>query len=74
MIRKKLRNKIPAGAELDQDTELEGLGLSSLQIADVVFALEDRFEFEFELERALAMKTVGDIVTVANQALSEHQA
>lgn len=74
ILRKKLRNKLPAGFVLDADTDLEVIGLSSLQIADVVFAIEDAYDFEFDLERAMGIRTVGDIVTVVNETLSEHHA
>lgn len=74
VLQRKLRNKLPAGFVLDADTDLEVIGLSSLQIADIVFALEDAYDFEFDLERAMAIRTVADIVAVANEALSELRA
>ncbi|MGI8335645.1 acyl carrier protein [Actinomadura scrupuli] len=75
MIRKKLRNKLPSHLDLTADTELDRLGLSSLQVADIVFAIEDEHDFEFDLAKALGITTIGEIVTVANEALAEfHQA
>ncbi|WP_207935729.1 phosphopantetheine-binding protein [Actinomadura sp. KC216] len=72
MIRKKLRNKLPEDVELNGETELDGLGLSSLQIADIVFSLEDKYDFEFDLHEALGITTISGIVEVANEALSEY--
>jgi acyl carrier protein len=72
MIRKKLRNRLPDDVELSADTEIDRLGLSSLQIADIVFSLEDKYDFEFDLNLAMGITTIGEIVDVANQALSEY--
>ncbi|MBO2448577.1 acyl carrier protein [Actinomadura barringtoniae] len=74
MIKKKLRNKLPDGVELNADTEIDRLGLSSLQIADIVFSLEDKYDFEFDLNQALGITTISGIVEVANEALSEYSA
>lgn len=52
LVRQQLRNKVPAGVELRDDTKLENLGLSSLQISDIVFTLEERHDFEFDADRA----------------------
>jgi acyl carrier protein len=74
MIRKKMRRKLPDDIVLTADTELDNLGLSSLQIADIVFALEDKFDFEFDLDRTFGIKTIGEVVMLVNEMLSEFQA
>lgn len=73
IIRKRMRNKLPDSLVLDGDTEVDRLGLSSLQIADIVFTIEDSYDFEFDLERAFNAVTVKDIVDVINDTLSEFQ-
>jgi len=69
-IRKEMR--VDGSAEqvrIDESTTLEDLGLSSLQIADIVFGLEEDFNFEFDEERAASAKTLGELVALANEML-----
>ncbi len=69
LIRKSMRGKLPADAVLDASTNLKDLGLSSLQISEIVFTLEDEHEVEFDAARAANALTLGDVVVVANAAL-----
>ncbi|MBO0879806.1 MAG: acyl carrier protein [Mycobacterium sp.] len=73
LIRRKLRNKLPDGLELNEETPLDALGLSSLQISDIVFTIEDRHGFEFDASRAAGIQTVGDIVALANEMVMTTQ-
>ncbi|AKG43036.1 Acyl carrier protein [Streptomyces sp. enrichment culture] len=50
---------------LNADTEFETVGLSSLQIADIVYAIEDEVGIEFDPGQAANVKTVGDLVELA---------
>lgn len=60
---------IAAKAEVDPDsittqTELETLDIQSLDLAEVIFELEDAFDIEIEMNAASAfdtLKTVGDV-------------
>lgn len=60
---------IAAKAEVDastitNDTELETLDIQSLDLAEVIFELEDAFDIEIEMNAASAfdsLKTVGDV-------------
>jgi len=70
LVRQQLRNKVPAGVELLDDTKLENLGLSSLQISDIVFTLEERHDFEFDADRAADASTIGEIVALANETVA----
>ena len=40
LIRGELRGALPPGVTLDESTQLEDLGLSSLQVSEIVFTLE----------------------------------
>ncbi|MEU5884321.1 acyl carrier protein [Spirillospora sp. NPDC047279] len=71
LIQRKLRNRLPDGLELNGDTRLDQLGLSSLQISDIVFTIEDRHGFEFDPARAAGIQTVGDILALANEMLAD---
>ncbi|ROO90828.1 acyl carrier protein [Actinocorallia herbida] len=72
MVRKKLRNKLPADYEITGESDLDELGLSSLQVADIIFALEDKYEFEFDLAKALGIVSIKDVVAAANEAIAEY--
>lgn len=60
---------IAAKAEVDPasitaETELETLDIQSLDLAEVIFELEDAFDIEIEMNAASAfdsLKTVGDV-------------
>lgn len=60
-------------SEITSDTELSTIDIQSLELAEVIFDLEDEFDIEIELNAADAweqLKTVGD-VTSAVRALVE---
>jgi acyl carrier protein len=69
LIRQELRGELPQGVTLDADTRLDDLGLSSLQISDIVFTLEEQHEFEFDAARAADVKVLGELVALANEAI-----
>lgn len=68
LVRRELRGK-SAEVMIDESTRLEDLGLSSLQIAEIVFSLEEEHEIEFDAARAADVVTMGDLVGLANEAL-----
>ena len=70
LIRREMRGKLPAGTTIDEHTEMNELGLSSLQIAEIVFTLEEEHEVEFDPARAADARTLGDLVALGNDALS----
>lgn len=69
LIRERLRGKVPADATIGPGTVLKDLGLSSLQLADIVFTLEERHGVEFDVSKAADVKTVGQMIELANEAL-----
>jgi len=68
LIRREARGKMPA-VELTSQTRLEDLSLSSLQVAEIVYSLEEDHEVEFDESRAAEIETLGDVVTLANEAI-----
>lgn len=68
LVRRELRGK-SAGVILDESTKLEDLGLSSLQVAEIIFSLEEEHEIEFDAARAADAATLGDLVALAHDAL-----
>ncbi|MET8091552.1 acyl carrier protein [Micromonospora sp. NPDC005220] len=57
-----------AGPTVDGQSVLRDLGLSSLEIADMVYSLEDQLGVEFDPAEAADVLTVADLVQLANAA------
>lgn len=52
-------------AEVNRDTQLDEIGISSLELTEVVMDLEEMFGIEVDLNAAEAwdsLKTVGDVI------------
>jgi acyl carrier protein len=70
MIRNELRGKLPEDTVIDENTGLGDLGLSSLQIAEIVFELEEEHGVEFDAAKAADAKTLGDLIKLGNLAIA----
>lgn len=68
LIRRELRGKLPASRAIDESTKLDDLGMSSLQVSEVIFSLEEDHGFEFDPARAADVKTIGDVISLANES------
>ncbi|MGK5533659.1 acyl carrier protein [Streptomyces sp. URMC 129] len=64
LIAKKLGSKADSFT-LNENTTFDEVGLSSLQIADIVYTIEDDLDIQFDPSRAASVKTVGDLVALA---------
>ncbi|MFC4376073.1 acyl carrier protein [Nocardia halotolerans] len=71
LIRRQMRGKQSKDIVIDETSELRDLGLSSLQIAEVVFSLEEEHELEFDPARSADAKTLGDLIRLGNEALTD---
>lgn len=69
LIRAELRGKLPKDVQIDESTRLDELGMSSLQISEVVFTLEDEHGVEFDPARAANAQTLGDLLSLGNAVL-----
>jgi acyl carrier protein len=69
-VRREMRGKLPASKVIDSDTRLDDLGMSSLQVSEVIFSLEEDHGFEFDAARAADVQTVGEVVALANESLA----
>ena len=49
-------------ANLTPDTTFADLNADSLELFQIIMALEERFEIEFDNDRAESIKTVGDVL------------
>jgi acyl carrier protein len=71
LIRREMRGKRAKETAIDESTCLKDLGLSSLQIAEIVFTLEEKHGVEFDPARAANAQTLGDLVALANAAFTD---
>lgn len=70
MVRRQLGGRLPSDADIRADTELDELGLSSLQISDIIFSIEEELGIEFDSADAADITTVGGLVELANATKS----
>lgn len=57
----KIVKKFIKGKEITPESKLKELGLDSLDIADILAAIEEEFGFEFEDEEMYSISTVEDL-------------
>ena len=69
-VRREMRGKLAADKVIDSETRLDDLGMSSLQVSEVIFSLEEDHGFEFDAARAADVTTVGEVVALANESLA----
>lgn len=69
LIRQEMRGKLPADVRIDENTRLDELGLSSLQVSEIVFTLEDEHGVEFDPAKAAEAQTLGDLLALTNEVL-----
>ena len=69
LIRQEMRGKLPVDVTIDATTRLDELGLSSLQVSEIVFTLEDEHGVEFDPAKAAEAQTLGDLLTLTNEVL-----
>ncbi len=62
--------KNPEDISMDKSL-LDDLGLDSLDIFDLICALEDEYGFHFERQMESSINTVGDVVTQIEAYLSQ---
>jgi acyl carrier protein len=71
LIRQEMRGKLPKDVEITESTRLDELGLSSLQVSEIVFTLEDEHGVEFDPAKAADAQTLGDLLALSNEVLEE---
>lgn len=68
-----LGKRRPAGAQFDADTSMEAVGLSSLDVTEIYFEIEERVGIELDPAAASDVKTIGDLVDVVNGLVAKHE-
>jgi acyl carrier protein len=71
LVRRELRGKLATDKVIDENTRLDDLGLSSLQVSEVIFTLEEDYGFEFDAAKAADARTVGEVLALANESLAQ---
>ncbi|WP_197043703.1 acyl carrier protein [Saccharothrix sp. NRRL B-16314] len=71
LIKREMRGKRTKDVVIDDTAVLRDLGLSSLQVAEIIFSLEETHGVEFDPEQAANARTLGDLIALGNAALSE---
>jgi acyl carrier protein len=69
LIRQEMRGKLPKDVQIGESTRLDELGLSSLQVSEIVFTLEDEHGVEFDPAKAADAQTLGDLLALSNEVL-----
>ncbi len=57
-------------ADIKLDTELDSLGIHSLELVEIIMDIEEKYDVEIELDAATAsdsIKTIGDIISEAEK-------
>ncbi|MCP2163975.1 acyl carrier protein [Goodfellowiella coeruleoviolacea] len=70
LVRAEMRGKSPRKSNMDKKTSIDELGLSSLQLATIVFTLEEEHGIEVDPARAAGVRTLGDLAGLGNEALA----
>ncbi|HMI81224.1 MAG TPA: acyl carrier protein [Solirubrobacterales bacterium] len=68
LVRAALKGRWDPSRELAAGTMIEDLGLSSLQLADVLFQLEERKGVRFDGGEVSELRTLGELVELANDS------
>ncbi len=69
VVRAQLGKKLPAETVLEPDTTLEGLGLASLDVTEMFFAIEELVGRELDPVPAADAQTLGELVALVNAQL-----
>jgi acyl carrier protein len=68
LVRKQLGGSFREDMQLGADSKLEELGLSSLQISDIIFTIEEDLGIEFDAAEAAELSTIEELVDMARAA------
>ena len=68
-VRKEMR--VDQSVRVTEASTLEDLGLASLQVADIIFSIEEDFGIQFDEQRAAEIKTFGQLVALVEESLGD---
>jgi acyl carrier protein len=71
IVRGQLGAKLPDDAAVTESSTLKELGLSSLDLTEIYFAIEERVGTELDPTAAADVKTLGELVDVVNALVAQ---
>ncbi len=71
IVRAQLGAKLPPEAPVTAGSTLKELGLSSLDLTEIYFAIEERVGTELDPTAAADVKTLGELVAVVNALVAK---
>jgi acyl carrier protein len=73
VARVRKQSRVGRSVKIDETTTLEELGLSSLQVADLIFSLVEDLDIKIDEERAAQLRTLGEFVALLDEALARKE-
>jgi len=73
VARVRKQSRVGSSVKIGETTTLDELGLSSLQIADLIFSLSEDLEIEIDEERASQLRTLGEFAALLDEALARKE-
>ena len=73
VARVRKQSRVGRSVKIDKTTTLEELGLSSLQVADLIFSLVEDLDIKIDEERAAQLRTLGEFVALLDEALARKE-
>lgn len=74
LVAASLGRKLPHRTLLDADANLEAVGLSSLDVTEIYFQIEERVGVELDPGAASGVETIGDLVDVVDELVARAHA
>ncbi len=65
IIKKQLGGKVDF--EITEASRFDAIDLDSIDVVEIIFAIEDEFDMQFDDEKAQNFKTIGDIIAYLNE-------
>ncbi|MFE4460170.1 phosphopantetheine-binding protein [Nocardia tengchongensis] len=73
MVREGLAGNISPDDEISEDTRIEDLGLTSLQIAELIMRIEDDLDIDLDSTRLAEVQTVGQLLLTVDLSMNHAQ-
>ncbi|GAB3210269.1 phosphopantetheine-binding protein [Nocardia tengchongensis] len=73
MVREGLAGSISPDDEISEDTRIEDLGLTSLQIAELIMRIEDDLDIDLDSTRLAEVQTVGQLLLTVDLSMNHAQ-
>ena len=72
LVREGLGSRLEPDQEISDTTRIEDLGLTSLQVAEIIMKIEDELEIDLDSTALAEVRTVGELLAVVNLSACHH--